>query len=143
MATLATTFPRARPRASNQLVGGRAGFPEIYFVKHIDNSHLRREVDVEKRRDCYVLLALGVMAFAFLLLLTWQHFQGVRQGYQIEESRAQIRALVESRHQLRLEQASLEDPGRIDVLARRDLGLTSPEPGQFVRVRRAGESPTE
>ena len=36
-------------------------------------------------------------------------------------------------HALRLEDASLRDPERIDVLARR-IGLVPPEPGQVIRM---------
>ena len=36
-------------------------------------------------------------------------------------------------HALRLEDASLRDPERIDVLARR-MGLVPPEPGQVIRM---------
>ena len=36
-------------------------------------------------------------------------------------------------HALRLEDASLRDPERIDVMARR-IGLVPPEPGQVIRM---------
>jgi hypothetical protein len=36
-------------------------------------------------------------------------------------------------HALRLEDASLRDPERIDLLARR-MGLVPPEPGQVIRM---------
>jgi cell division protein FtsL len=36
-------------------------------------------------------------------------------------------------HALRLEDASLRDPERIDLLARR-IGLVPPEPGQVIRM---------
>jgi hypothetical protein len=36
-------------------------------------------------------------------------------------------------HELRLEDASLRDPGRIDAMARR-LGLQSPQAGQVMRL---------
>jgi hypothetical protein len=36
-------------------------------------------------------------------------------------------------HALRLEDASLRDPERIDVMARR-MGLVPPEPGQVIRM---------
>jgi cell division protein FtsL len=115
-------------------VAGRAYFPEIYFVKNIDNSRLRREVDLEKRRECFSLLGLGILVFLFVLLFTWQHFQCVRNGYEIEQLKAERATLEEWNHQLRLEQASLADPQRIDALARKELGLVSPDPRQVIQV---------
>jgi cell division protein FtsL len=134
MATAALTLPRRRRRPRNLPAAGRATFPEIYFVKHIDNSRLRREVDLEKRRECFSLLGLGILVFLFVLLFAWQHFQCVRNGYQIEQLKAERAALEEWNHQLRLEQASLADPLRIDTLARRELGLAVPSPQQVIQV---------
>jgi cell division protein FtsL len=103
-------------------------------VKHIDNSRLVREVDVERRRECFSLLGLGVLVFLFVLLFAWQHFQCVRYGYQIEQFKAAAATLEEQNHQLRLEQAALADPERIDTLARSRLGMVSPSAQQVIQV---------
>jgi cell division protein FtsL len=143
MATAAATLPRPRrrPRNSPWRAAGRASYPEIYFLKHIDNSRLRREVDPEKRRECFSLLGLGVLVFSFMLLFAWQHFQCVRYGYQIEQLKTQRAALEESNHQLRLEQAALADPQRIDTLARTELGLSPPGPRQVIQVESGEAAP--
>ena len=142
MATVAITIPRARRRPCSQPATGRACVTDFYFfVKRIDNSRLFREVDREKRRECFCLLGLGVLVFLFGLVIAWQHFQCVRYGYQIEESKAQRAAMEEWSRQLRLEQASLADPQRIDTLARQKLGLAPPDPQQVIRMdgaRRGG-----
>ncbi|MBI1941041.1 MAG: cell division protein FtsL [Acidobacteria bacterium] len=142
MATAAVTLPRPRRRSRTQPAAGRARVTDFYFVKHIDNSRLCREVDREKRRECFCLLGLGVLVFLFGLVIAWQHFQCVRYGYQIEGFKAQRAAMEEWNHQLRLEQASLADPQRIDTLARKKLGLAPPNPEQVIRMdgaRRGGE----
>jgi len=133
MATVAVRLPRARRRASKPLAGGRARFPEIYFVKRIDNSRLVREVDREKRRECFCLLPLGILVFLSVLLFSWQHLQCVRAGYEIEELKERRATEQEWNRQLRLEQAALADPQRIDTLARRDLGMVSPTPQQVIQ----------
>lgn len=138
MATVTATLPRPRRAPRNRPAAGRASFPEIYFLKRIDNSRLRREIDPEKRRECYSLLGLGVLVFLFMLLFAWQHFQCVRYGYQIEQLKSSSAALRESNHQLRLEQAALADPQRIDTLARTELGLAAPAPRQVIQTG-AGE----
>jgi cell division protein FtsL len=103
-------------------------------VKHIDNSRLVREVDMERRRECLSFLGLGVLVFLFVLMFAWQHFQCVRYGYQVEQLKAERTNLAEQNHQLRLDQAALADPERIDTLARTWLGMVSPSPQQVIRL---------
>jgi cell division protein FtsL len=62
-----------------------------------------------------------------------QHFRAIEYGYKIETLRAQRDGLTEMNRALRLEEASLRDPERIDVMARK-LGMQSPQPGQVVRM---------
>ena len=124
-------------------MAGRAVFPEIYFVKQIDNSRLRREVDREKRRECFSVLGLGILVFFSLMLFAWQHFQCLRYGYQIERLKGEHVTLEESNHRLRLQEAALADPQRIDTLARAQLGLTSPQPRQVIPMGGIETSPAE
>ena len=125
-------------RPVNPPAAGRARIPEIYFVKNVDNSRLVREVDPEKRRECFSLLGLGILVFLSVLLLSWQHLQCVRAGYEIEQLKVQRAALEEWEHQLAVEQAALADPQRIDTLARKDLGMVSPSPQQVIQWGGAG-----
>src|SRR5579864_5242871 len=130
-ATIRSTFP----------VSGRrsiwTGTPEIYFSKAIDNSRLVKVEDSRRNREMKQFgTALGCL---FLLVFTyaWQHFKAIEYGYQIESAKRDLSAMVEMNHALRLEDASLRDPERIDVLARR-MGLVPPEPGQVIRMDASG-----
>lgn len=134
MATVAVSLPRAKRRPRNQPVAGRAPYPEIYFVKHIDNSRLEREVNPAKRRECLGLLGFGTLAFLFILFFAWQHFECVRYGYEIQTLKKQQAAMEEWNHSLKLEFASLSDPQRIDTLARSELGLVPPKPSQIIQI---------
>lgn len=109
------------------------GTPEIYFAKAIDNSRLVRVEDPRRGREMKQFgVALGCL---FLLVMTfaWQHFRAIEYGYKIESLKVQREGLIEENHALRLEQASLRDPQRIDTLARQ-LGLQSPQAGQVIRM---------
>ena len=136
MATAAVALPRPKRtrRLTAQRVGGRAPLPDVFYVKPIDNSRLRREVDGGTRRECYCLLGLGILVFLFGLLFAWQSFVFVRDGYQVEAIRAEREALEEWNRELRVEHASLADPQRIDAKARTELGLALPHPQQVIRV---------
>ncbi|MBI4164159.1 MAG: cell division protein FtsL [Acidobacteria bacterium] len=140
MATIAASLPRPRKirKLTAERVGGRATLPDVYYLKPIDNSRLRREVDRGMRRECYCLLGLGLMVFLFLLVFAWQSFAFVRDGYQVESARTERESLEEWNRQLRIEHAALADPQRIDALAKKDLGLALPQPHQVIRLE--GES---
>lgn len=137
MATGTLTLPDAKKRPKARRATAPAAAADICFLKRIDNSRLVREVDRETRRECFGLLGLGVLVFLFVLLIAWQHFQCVRYGYQIESAKAQRETLKEWNHQLRLDRAGLEDPQRIDVLARKRLGLEPLHPEQVIWVEGA------
>jgi cell division protein FtsL len=134
MATVAVSLPGSKRRPRNQPVVGRAPYPEIYFVKHIDNSRLRREVDHEERRECFSLLVLGTLAFLFIMVFAWQHFECVRYGYLIQQLKQEQAEKVERNHALKVQFGSLSDPQRIDTLARSELGLAPPKPSQIVQI---------
>jgi hypothetical protein len=110
-----------------------AGTPEIYFAKGIDNSRLIKVEDPHRSRE---MKQFGTaLACLFLLVFTyaWQHFRAIEYGYQIESAKRELNNLTEMNRALRLEDASLRDPQRIDVIARR-MGLVPPEPGQVIRM---------
>lgn len=138
MATVAVNFPGTKRRPRNEPVTGRASYPEIYFVKHIDNSRLEREVDTAKRRECFSLLGFGAVAFLFIMILAWQHFECVRYGYQIQTLMTKQAAMVEWNHALKVEYAALSDPQRIDNVAQTELGLVPPKANQIIQVRNPG-----
>ena len=109
------------------------GTPEIYFTKAIDNSRLVKVEDPRRSREMRQFsIALGCL---FLLVMTyaWQHFKAIEYGYQIESLKMQRDSMAEMNRELRLEQASLRDPERIDVMARK-LGLQSPQAGQVMHL---------
>jgi len=105
---------------------------EIYIVKHIDNSRLKKEVDYRRTKECFVLLSLGVFGLLIFLLLAWQHFEILRRGYEHESLKTEINRLDEENHKLKLERAFLRSLQRIDLIARRDLGLVVPQSSQIV-----------
>jgi hypothetical protein len=109
------------------------GTPEIYFAKAIDNSRVAKVECPGRAREMKQFG--GALACLFLLVFTyaWQHFRAIEYGYQVESSKRELSNLTEMNRELRLEDASLRDPERIDVIARR-MGLVPPEPGQVIRM---------
>jgi cell division protein FtsL len=129
MAAPATASPNLRARRKPCWTGT----PEVYFTKNIDNSRVVRVADPKRTRE--MAMFLGVVCCLFVLVMTyaWQHFSAIEYGYRIEALQAQKTGLVELNRALRLEDASLRDPGRIDQLARQ-MGLQSPAAGQILML---------
>lgn len=126
-ATFSGTIPEVRRNSFF------TGTPEIYFSKSIDNSRLIKAEDPRRTREMKqfgtALACLFVLVFAY----AWQHFRSIEYGYQIESAKRELSNLTEMNRALRLEDASLRDPERIDVMARR-MGLVPPQPGQVIRM---------
>ena len=138
MAAAAATIRGAIPAAERRSLW--TGTPEIYFAKAIDNSRLVKVEDPRRSREMKHFCT--AMAVLFLLVFTyaWQHFKAIEYGYQIESAKRELSAVTEMNRALRLEDASLRDPERIDLLARR-MGLVPPEPGQVIRMEGSGSEP--
>jgi cell division protein FtsL len=103
---------------------------EFFTVKRIDNSRLVRPVQPHRMRECARLISLGALLTLCALLYAWQHFEAIQARYQLESLRGERSQAAELNQELKLEVAGLRDPERIDMIARRQLGLSAPVPGQ-------------
>jgi cell division protein FtsL len=103
---------------------------EFQTVKRIDNSRLVRHLEPVKMRNYYRTVALGGIVAAFFMLYIYQHFRCIDLSFQLEDVKARQVEAVSLNSSLKLEIASLRNPMRIDVIARRHLGLTQPLPAQ-------------
>jgi len=109
------------------------GTPEIYFRKRIDNTRLVKVEDPRREREMRMFGIALCLLFVLVMGYAWQHFRAIEYGYRIESLRSQRDGLVGMNQALRLEEASLRDPERIDAMARK-LGMQAPDPGQVVRM---------
>ncbi len=114
------------------------GAPEIYFHKQIDNSRLVRVADPERRKELALFTVALTMLTLFTFMYLWQHFSAIEYGYKIEALRTQKDQLTDVNKTLRLEEASLKDPERIDAIARR-MGMQMPIAGQVQRMEPAAD----
>lgn len=112
------------------------GTPEIYFAKPIDNSRLVKLEDPRRGREMRQFgIALSCL-FLLVMTYTWQHFKAIEYGYKIEFMKNELNGLAELNRTLRLEEASLRSPDRIDRLARQ-YGMQPPQAGQVIRMESA------
>jgi hypothetical protein len=105
--------------------------PEFYFAKHIDNSRLVKAADPVRVREMRVFSAAVAFLFSLVMVYGLQHFYAIEGGYRVESEKQMRDQLREENRQLRLAEAQLSQPGRIDLMARQ-LGLAEPQPGQVI-----------
>lgn len=144
MAAIATTYfeaglsPAQRIRERNaellalqQLRRRGAPTPEVPFVRHLDNSRLVKAPDPVRVREMRVFCAAISILFSLVMVYGLQHFYAIEGGYRVESEKQAVEQLREENSQLRLAEAQLTQPGRIDSMARQ-LGLAEPAPGQVI-----------
>ena len=112
--------------------GRRGPTPEVFFSKHLDNTRLVKADDPERRKEMRSFTIAMSVLFLMVMTYVWQHFSSIETGYAIEAQKLRVEHLREDNRQLRLSEAQLSDPDRIDRIAKQ-LGLDVPQPGQVVR----------
>lgn len=110
----------------------RGPTPEALFVKRFDNSRVVKAADPQRTKEMRTFACAMALLFGLIMMYGWQHLSSIEYGYRVESEKAQVQQLEEQNRQLRLTEAQLGAPQRIDGLARQ-LGLAVPAPGQVVR----------
>jgi cell division protein FtsL len=105
--------------------------PEFYFAKHFDNTRLVKASDPVRAREMRSFTAAVTMLFSLIMIYGLQHFSAIESSYRVESEKQIAEHLREENRQLRLSEAQLTQPARIDGMARQ-LGLAEPQPGQVI-----------
>lgn len=105
--------------------------PEFLFVKQFDNARLEKAPDPARAKEMRGFAAAVIVLFSLIMFYGFQHLSAIESGYRVEAEKQAVEHLTEQNRQLRLSEAQLTQPARIDALARR-YGLGTPQPGQVV-----------
>lgn len=109
----------------------RSGVPtQFHTVKRIDNSRLVRNMEPARLKGLYRTAGWGGIVAVFFMMYIYQHFRCIDLSFQLEDLKVKQTQSAALNSELRLEIEGLRDPRRIDVIARRQLGLTQPLPMQ-------------
>jgi cell division protein FtsL len=109
----------------------RVRMPEYFVAKRIDNSRLVKAADPVRIREMRVFSAACAVLFSLIMVYGLQHFNAIESSYRVESEKQTLDQLREENRQLRLSEAELSQPSRIDQMARQ-MGLAEPQPGQVV-----------
>jgi cell division protein FtsL len=109
----------------------RVRMPEYFIAKRIDNSRLVKAADPVRIREMRAFAAACAVLFSLIMVYGLQHFNAIESSYRVESEKQMLNQLREENRQLRLSEAELSQPSRIDQMAR-EMGLAEPQPGQVV-----------
>ena len=114
---------------------------EYSIKKDIRNNPIVREVDLERHREMWRSMGIGLFLVAVLLFSAWQHFELQQHGYKYEQM-LQERAEQEliNRH-LRLEVETLKAPARVERVATGKLRMVAPTPADSTVIERVAPEP--
>ena len=113
--------------------------PEFRFPKSFDNSRLIKAPDPARAHQIRRFSQAITVFFVLTMVYGLQHFNAIEGGYRIESEKQVREQLREENRQLRLSEAQLTQPGRIDRMAR-EMGLAEPQPGQMVQPNAAPDA---
>jgi len=95
----------------------------------------RQKVTRRKKKGggtVFLLSLLIAILVCSLIFFVWARLQVTYLGYQISQANSEHKQLLKLNKQMKLEVASLKSLSRIESIAKKQLGLTNPEPGQMV-----------
>ena len=90
---------------------------------------------VLQRPPLLPMLGFIVLFLLLSLFFVWSRLQVLNLEYGISSLEGQLRSGRQETTRLRLEAASLRHPGRIEQVAKSELGLRLPDPSQMIIVR--------
>ncbi len=91
------------------------------------------EISFYRPRLSSVFVAI-VLVSLLSLLFVWSRIHAINLEYSISSLERDIRSHEQQITELKMEAAFLARDERIERLARKDLGLRTPSPGQIIRV---------
>ena len=87
-------------------------------------SRPNTKINLQLRKKCFALIS---MIAVLAMLVTLQSASIVKAGYELVQIKAQMAMLERENDQVRLEVARLKSPQRIQTIATKELGMTTPK----------------
>jgi cell division protein FtsL len=96
------------------------------------NYGIKSEIDAGMMSELLRNIIPLAMIAGALLFYSWVRSQIVNTGYESQNLFVAEESLLRNQKGLILEEEMLRDPGRIDSIARNELGMTPLRPNQFI-----------
>lgn len=85
-----------------------------------------------------VLLFMAFVLMAVAITYVWSHVQMTKLEYQVAEEMTRTEQLLDEQRKLKLEQATLKSPQRIEAIAKGSLQLSYPDKEQVIIIKEPG-----
>jgi len=98
----------------------------------------RQKVKSRVKRSFKTAFSLFLVIAIFicgLIFFVWSRLQITHLGYQISQANSTQQRLLKMNKQMKVEVASLKSLSRIESIAKNQLGLINPEPGQVIFIK--------
>ncbi|HXT50362.1 MAG TPA: cell division protein FtsL [Thermoanaerobaculia bacterium] len=120
-----------RPARAGPLASSRLKTPYL-LPRPPRNRYLVRQRDRRRMRELgRVAVAVLVVGVA-LLGYTWLHLELLGSGYRVDTLETKLHELERRERHLRLEEAYLSSPQRVEARASKELGMKPPELAQLL-----------
>jgi cell division protein FtsL len=107
------------------------------------NQRLVRERDRDRARELLRYVLYGAVIVLPLLGYVWQRVDFLRVSYKLEKLEKRRQELSEANESLKVERAHLADHGRIERMARKQLGMVDPPADGLRHVETTNDRVTE
>ena len=117
---------------------------EYAIKKDVRNNPIMREVDLERHREMWRSVGVGVFLVAVLVFFVWRQSELMSHTRRLGDLQADLVAQEKRNERQTLELEYLQSPQVIDEAARR-LGMRQPGPGEHDVIERvlANEPPAK
>lgn len=109
---------------------------EYAIKKDVRNNPIVREVDQTRHRELWQSVFVGIVLVGVVLFWTWQHFELLQHGYELDQVQRERALEEESHRKLRLEFETLRSPNRLEQIATSKLHLVPPASTDAVVIER-------
>jgi cell division protein FtsL len=99
------------------------------------NYGIKCKIQAGTLMDLVRNIAIFALVAGSLLFFSWIRIHIVNTGYEIQGLVAQEESLLRTRKALILEEETLRNPQRIDIIARIELGMAPLRPNQVIPLR--------
>jgi len=103
---------------------------KLTFPGHLGADLAPRRMDVVRFLMICMLLLTVVSIFH-----VWSRFRLIELNLQLGEASKLVKEMEQEQKRLKLEAESLKTPARIEIIAKRDLGMIVPQDQQIVLVK--------
>jgi cell division protein FtsL len=114
---------------------------EYAIKKDVRNNPIMREVDLERHREMWRSVGVGVLLVAVLVFFVWRHSELLSHTRRLGDLQADLAAQNKLNDQLGLELETLRSFNRINDLARNDLGMIPPGSDDHAVIERVMANP--